>query len=234
MSYIRSPFDLPVVGVEEHYLKMPQLKMAFDRATVSDPETALRMGEEMRSAHYVPGMIAYAHFLYSAANISMPRAIRYQTAEEMLTMLNNYLDISVQMEAELAVELAGLYGVTNRPVGCLAAMMRAKRLGSAIAEQDIERCRRKVKSMDVNRLGDHPCDAYDLACELDFMGAKKLTELFYQLAVETEDHSLKAKASLALADFYDKYRHEDPIYPSEAKKYYQIAADCGFPDVISW
>lgn len=234
MPYTRNPFDIPVDGVDERYMNLALLKKAFDRATISDPETALRIGEEMRKSHYIPGMIAYAHFLYSTVDVSMPRTDRYQTAERILIRLSNYLDISIQMESALAVELAGLYSVLNRPVACLAALMRAKRLGAEIAEYDIDKCRKKVLSMDVNRMGDNPHDAFDLAFELDLLGARKLTELFYQLAAETDDVRLKGKASLALADFYEKYSHEDRIFCSESRRYYQIAEDCGFPDVMAW
>ena len=234
MGNNRNPFDLPVEGYNDREINLAHLKKAFERAAVSDPETALRMGRYLNESRYTSGRIAYCHFLWTAVAVSAPRAERHAEAERILLEIRNDLDISDKMDAQISTELAGLYHAAGRPVGHLAALLRAKRYGSSIPEHDIERARKRLQASDVNRLGDNPQDAFDLAVELEILKADRLTELFYQLATEADNKMLKAKAALHLADYYDRNRHKSQSYAQEAHKYYAMAEACGLPDVLSW
>jgi len=229
----RNPFDLPVDGLDETYPNMEDMFLAFEVATVAEPGMAVKIGNELVDARHIKGMVAYSTFLVTTDTpIPLSRKDRYSTAEMILDEVDNYLDISVETDREVAAAMAELYAKTGRPIGCLAALLRAKRLGETISDFQINQCRKKVLAMDVNRMGDYAEDAYRLASELDHLGAKKLTEVFYQIASESDEQVLSGKAALALLDYYDKHLREDPAYRSEVEKYRKIAEECGFPELV--
>lgn len=233
MNSFQKAFDIPISGFDESSVSIIQLMKTFIRAANSDPEAALQIGKIIEESGYISGRIAYAHFLWTAAGITIPAKERYQEAERILLEISNHLDISHQIEMELAVELAGVYGVTGRSVGYWAALLRARRYGASLAACDVERARKMVMATDINQLGDYPEDAYALAVELDAIGADRLTEFFYQLATESNRTAIKGKAALQLAEFYDQHKCLHRNYYDEANKYYAMAEYCGFPAVLS-
>ena len=226
---VNTSFDLPIPGVDDRYYSMPTLLKAFRSATIRDPDTAVKMGREMVASRYAPGELAYARFLRTGAGISISYTVRFRTAEMILRHLDRILDIPPELEAEVAMELAELYEV-KRPVGALAALLRAHRLGAEIPTERLERCRKAVlRTVDVNHLGDDPEDAYALAVELDRLGnTPEFTEVFYKLAYEESGSNklLKGVAALDLAEFYERNQ------PRSSSVFYRAAREYGFPDVV--
>lgn len=184
---------------------------------------------------HLPAKLELARLYKDCPLLGIPQQDRYRKAEYYYRSITNLLDVvSDKVTAQICLELAELYSYMKRPVGVLAMLLRAKRLGAQVPEREVDHARDLLMGLDVNRFGDHPLDAYELGLELYLAnGSVRLTELLLREACETDNELVRGKASLTLADFYNDRRHENSVYAGEAARYYRQAAEAGFPEYLS-
>ena len=182
---------------------------------------------------HLPAKLELARLYKDCPHLHILQKDRYRKAEYHYRSIANLLDISDQVTAQISLEMAELYTYMKRPVGVLAMLLKAKRLGAQVPEREVDHARDLLMWLDINHFGDHPLDAYELALELIFAnGSVRLTELLLREACESDDKLVRGKASLTLADFYDDRRHDNYIYAGEAARYYRQAAEAGFPEYL--
>lgn len=183
---------------------------------------------------HLPAKLELARLYKNCTLLGIPQQDRFRKAEYHYRGIVNLLDISDKVTAQLCLELAELYSyMKKRPVGILAMLLKAKRLGAQVPEREVNHARDLLMELDVNRFGDHPLDAYELALELICAnGSVRLTELLLREACESDNKLIRGKASLTLADFYNNRRHGNYIYAGEATRYYRQAAEAGFPEYL--
>lgn len=234
MQQKRSTFDIPIDGISEHYLTLGELMQTYKSfVAAKDYENALECIMRAVETGNTPAKVECAKFLVSTPQIIMKQEERFKKAEKLLLEVENQLDLSKAAEAGIAMQLAGIYE-HDRPVAYLACLLKAKRLGMAIPERDIEGCRRRLVRMDVNSFGDDPGAAYRLGVELYMAGgAFGFAELMLREAAEAEDQGLAGQACLYLADLYAENSADCQNYRIEARKYYRLAAEKGFPEVLT-
>lgn len=184
---------------------------------------------------HLPAKLELARMYKDCPLLGIPQQDRYRKAEYYYRSITNLLDVvSDKVTAQISLEMAELYAYMKRPVGVLAMLLKAKRLGAQVPEREVDHARDLLMGLDVNHFGDHPLDAYELALELIIAkGSVRLTELLLREACGSDNKLLVGKASLALADFYNDRRHDKSIYASEAARYYRQAAEAGFPEYLS-
>ena len=182
---------------------------------------------------HLPAKLELARLYKDCPLLGIPQQDRYRKAEYYYRSIMNLLDISNKVAAQICLELAELYSYMKRPVGVLAMLLKAKRLGAQVPAREVDHARDLLMGLDVNRFGDHPLDAYELGLELYLAnGSVRLTELLLREACESDNKLICGKASLLLADFYNDRRHENYIYASEAIRYYRQASEAGFPEYL--
>lgn len=248
MKEQRWKFDIPIDGVRDRWLTMDELMAAFRFCKESDPETANEIAAYAVKCGNVPAKLAYSKFLRTAHTLAMSQADRYQTAETMLREVLNILDLSEDLAGEAALELGILYAeCLHRPVGALAALLYASRLGAKVEDKLLQQLRRKLEKMDINRLGSST-DALNLGRELYRSdGPEKLTELFLREAADMAAAEMArgiprarttyGQACLALGDFYDSRihtcaAHERANYRAERDRMYARAGAYGYPEFL--
>lgn len=184
---------------------------------------------------HLPAKLELARLYKDCPLLGIPQQDRYRKAEYYYRSITNLLDVvSDKVTAQISLEMAELYTYMKRPVGVLAMLLKAKRLGAQVPEREVDRARDLLMGLDVNRFGEHPLDAYELGLELYIAdGSVRLTELLLREAYESDNKLIRGKASLLLADFYNDRRHENYIYAGEAARYYRQAAEAGFPEYLS-
>lgn len=232
----RNPFDLPVDGMHDRYLTMQELMARYASCKgKQDWEGAKAILEYGADCCYLPAKLELARLLRSAPALKMPQNQRFARAESLYRELLCTIDLPERAAASVALELGTLYGdCLNRPVGCLAMLLQAKRHGANVPNKDIELCRHRLNRMDINTFGCNARDAYELGSELCLAGGStRLAEFFLREAAETDDRTLRGMACLALADFYNDHQQTYRTYRGEAARCYRLAADCGFPDCLS-
>lgn len=183
---------------------------------------------------HLPAKLELARLYKDCPLLGIPQQDRYRKAEYYYRSITNLLDVvSDKVAAQISLEMAELYTYMKRPVGVLAMLLKAKRLGAQVLEREVDRARDLLLGLDVNHFGEHPLDAYELGLELYIAdGSVRLTELLLREACESDNQLIRGKASLLLADFYNDRKHEDYIYASEAARYYRQAAEAGFPEIL--
>lgn len=182
---------------------------------------------------HLPAKLELARLYKDCPLLGIPQQDRYRKAECYYRSIVNLLEISDKVSAQICLELAELYSFMKRPVGVLAMLLKAKRLGAQVPEREVDHARDLLMGLDINHFGDHPLDAYELALELILAnGSVRLTELLLREACESDDKLVRGKASLTLTDFYNDRRHDNYIYAGEAARYYRQAAEAGFPEYL--
>lgn len=231
----RWTYDVPVDGIQEKYMSMPELMRAYFACKDSDATAAQAMLEYASDCQYAPAKLELARLLIANPNVGLGQAERYEKAEKLLDELTNDLDASDNCIAELSLEKAKLYDIQGRTVGALAMLLRARRFGSdSVPDKDIELCRRKLTRMDINEYGANANDAYALGVELVYAnGPFKFAELFLREAVDTATGELRGRACLAFADLYACNPQEGRMLREESFKLYKKAAENGFPEYIT-
>lgn len=234
MQQKRSPIDIPIDGISEHYLTLGELMQIYKSfVAAKDYENALECIMRAVETGNTPAKVECAKFLVSTPQLGMKQEERFKRAEKLLLEVENQLDLSKAAEAMIAMQLAGIYE-HDRPVAYLACLLKAKRLGMTIPDKDIEGCRRRLVRMDVNSFGDDPEAAYRLGVELYMAGgAFGFAELMLREAAEAEDQGLAGRACLYLADLYAENSTGCQTHRAEAEKYYRLAAEKGFPEVLT-
>lgn len=183
---------------------------------------------------YLPAKLELARLYKECPHLNIPQQDRYRKADYFYRSIVNLLDISDKVSAQICLEMAELYTYMKRPVGVLAMLLKAKRLGAQVPEREVDHAKDLLMNLDINRFGDYPLDAYELGLELYIAGGSvRLTELLLREACESDNPLIRGKASLLLADFYNDRRHENCIYASEAARYSRQAAEAGFPEYLS-
>lgn len=183
---------------------------------------------------HLPAKLELARLYKDCPFLGIPQQDRYRKAEYYYRSIVNLLDIADRVSAQISLELAELYTYMKRPVGVLAMLLKAKRLGAQVPEREVDHARELLMELDVNRFGDQALDAYELGSELYLAdGSARLTELLLREACESDDKLVRGKAALLLADFYNERRHENYIYAGEAAHYYRQAAEAGYPEYLS-
>lgn len=183
---------------------------------------------------HLPAKLELARLYKDCPLLCIPQQERYRKAEYYYRGIVNLLTISDRVTAQVSLELAELYTYMKRPVGVLAMLLKAKRLGAQVPEREVDHARDLLMGLDVNRFGDHPLDAYELGLELSLAdGSARLTELLLREATECTNKLIRGQAALALADFYNDRRSENYVYASEANHYYRMAAETGYPEYLS-
>ena len=229
----RNPFDIPVEGISEHYFTMPELMKCYDSFIASrDYENAKSVLDYAIQSGYLPAKVIMARFLKNTPNLSMTQQERYTLSEKLYREVLNILDLPDRVVASLSMELAELYEILNRPVACLGAMLRAKRLGYAVQEKEIDLCRCKLNRMDIHSFCDNPQDCYDLGSELALADSFKFAELFLRESLSSPNKELVGSSCLMLADLYNERCAESSVYREEAAKMYQEAKEKGFPEYL--
>lgn len=231
----RFAFDVPVDGVNNNYLSMSELMDQYEHhKKLSEWEKAKAILEYAVECSYLPAEIELANMYKTTPELNIPHAERYRKAEHIYRRVLNILDLSDDMTAKIALELADLYGnYMKRPIGGLAMLLRAKRLGRAVPERTLETCRRQIAQMDINNFGKNAREAFDLASELLLLSeADRFVELLLRECVETDNTSLRGIAALSLADFYNDRKAECATYRKEAARYYRIAGESGYPEYL--
>ena len=231
----RWTYDVPVDGIQEKYMSMPELMRAYFACKESDVTAAEAMLEYASDCQYAPAKLELARLLMTNYEVSLGQTERYEKAEKLLNELANDLDVSDKLMAELSLEKAKLYDIQRRPIGTLAMLLRARRFGSnSVPDKDIELCRRKLSRMDINEYGANPNDAYALGIELVYAhGPFKFSEFFLREAVDTATGELRGRACLALADLYSCNPQEGWMLREESFKLYKEAAENGSPEYIT-
>lgn len=230
----RWAYDIPVHGVSEKYLSMKDLMQAYYSCRGNDTTTAQAMLEYGCDCDYPPAKLEMAHLIMTNPAVTLHQRDKYIMAEKLLSELANDLDISNRYAAHVALEMAKLYEILNRPVGMLAMLLRARRLGNTqVHDRDLDLCKRRLKRMDIREYGAHPDDAYNLGTELFYAdGPFRFTELFLREAVDAATGELKGRSCLALADLYACNPQEGRMLAEEAFKLYREAEKNGFPDCL--
>lgn len=183
---------------------------------------------------HLPAKLELARLYKDCPHLGILQKDRFRKAEYYYRSIVNLLEISDKVTAQISLEMAELYTYMKRPVGVLAMLLKAKRLGAQVPEREVDHARDLLMGLDVNRFGDHPLDAYELGLELYMAdGSVRLTELLLREACESDSKLIRGKASLLLADFYNDRRHNNYIYAGEAARYYRQAAEAGFPEYLS-
>ncbi len=183
---------------------------------------------------HLPARLELARLYKDCALLGIPQQERFRKAEMHYRWILNLLDLSDKVSATISMELAELYSYMKRPVGVLAMLLRAKRLGVNMPEREVDHARQLLNNLDVNDFGKSAQDAYDLGIELIWAGGgARLTELLLREASESGNKLIRGKASLALADFYNDRRGENYFYASEAARCYSMASEAGYPEYLS-
>lgn len=228
-------FDVEVTGLTNRYFSMQELMATYeDCKRRRNWDAAKDVLEYAAECGHLPAKLELARLLKNTPLDSIPQAQRFARAETLYLELLNIFDLPSKAIAQISLELSDLYGdCMSRPIGCLASMLKAKRLGSNVSERSLELCRQRLSRMDINSFGNNARDAFDLGTELNLAGGStRMTELFLREAAETEENPLCGLACLALADFYDEHKAECQTYRTEALHYYQLADKYGFPEYI--
>lgn len=231
----RFAFDVPVDGRNDCCLTMSELMDQYIcQKKLREWEKAKAILEYATECSYLPAEVELANLYKTTPELNIPHTERYCKAEHIYLRVLDILDLSDDMTAKIALELADLYGnYMKRPIGGLAMLLRAKRFGRAVPERTLETCRRQIAQMDINDFGKNERDTFDLASELLPLGeADRLVELLLRECVETDDTSLRGIAALSLADFYNDRKGECATYQKEAEHYYHIAQQNGFPEYL--
>lgn len=222
-----APLSVPVTGVSERYLTMEEIMHCGDVCKRrKDWEDALMIYIYGAECSYLPAKLELARLLRGTPQLSMPQAERYAKCEELYHQVLAE-DLSPRAEGTLYKELADFYDMLNRPVAYLGAMLRAKRLGYPIPDQELELCRRRLQRLDVNNCGSAG-DCYLLGSELLSSGMLKMAELFLRESCETPDQALAGQAHLDLAELY----HRQGML-AEASIHLSTAANLGNPDILA-
>lgn len=227
-------YDMPIDGVADHYLTIKELVESYRSfALVGDYENAMDCILRAVESGNVPAKVECARFLINTPQLRMKQNERYKLAEKYLLDVENLLDLPASAESKIAMQLAGIYE-HDRPIAYLACLLKAKRLGMAISDKDIEGCRRRLIRLDVNTLGDEPNDAYRLGVELYRAGGTfGLAELFLREASSANNQELAGRACLYLADLYSENSNSFPNHRLEAIRHYRLAKEKGFPDLLT-
>ena len=230
----RSRFDIPVDGVSDRYLTIKELMQIYESfLAAKDYENALDSLIRAAETSNVAAKVKCARFLKDTPQLRMKQGERFARAEKILLEIDNQLDLSQTAEGMIAMQLAGLYE-HDRPVAYLAYLLKAKRLGVPIPDKDIEGCRRRLARTDVNFFCDDPSAAYRLGVELYKAGGPfGFAEMMLREAAEAENQELAGRACLYLADLYAENSSGCQNHGVEARKYYQLAAEKGFPEVLT-
>lgn len=229
----RSPFDLTVEGVSGRILTMGEIitcyKSYLAKKEYEPAKAVLEYGIQFGSLR---AKLEMARFLRNTPQLKMTQNDRYHYAEKLYRDVQNTLDISNKIYAQIAVELAWLCEATNRPVGCLGNLLKAKRYGYEVQEKDIELCRRRLMRKDIYSLGGNSQDALDLGYESSLVGNFKYAEFFLREATEAKHTIIAGQACLHLADLYLEHSAECKNHRQEAQKYYHRSAEKHFPEVL--
>lgn len=234
MQQKRDPIDIPIDGMSEHCPTLGELMQIYKSfVTAKDYENALDCIMRAAETGNTPAKVECAKFLANTPQLRMKQEERFKKAEKLLLEVGNQLDLSNAAESMIAMQLAGIYEY-GRPAAYLAYLLKAKRFGMTIPDKDIEGCRRRLVRMDVNSFGDDPEAAYCLGVELYMAGrAFCFAELMLREAAEAEDQGLAGRACLYLADLYAENSAGCQTHRAEAEKYYRLAAEKGFPEVLT-
>jgi len=185
---------------------------------------------------HLPARLELARLYKECPFLGMPLKERYAKAQYHYRSLQNLMDpeLSARAMAVISMEMAELYACMHRPVGHLAMLLRAKRLGADVPERDVQHARRLMRDMDIRDFGQSAQDALDLGIELSLSGSgARLTELLLREASESENPAIRGEAALALADFYLERKNESIVYLHEAHRSYHRAAEAGYPEYFS-
>lgn len=165
-----------------------------------------------------------ARFLRQTPALSMPQKERFAKAEKLYKSCMCQLDLPSVVTAEIAHELALLYSVENRPLACLGFLLKARRHGAKISDDELEKCKKQLHKIDINSPGNAQ-DAFVLGRELYLVGtADAMAEYFLRVAADSND-LISGVACLTLADHYDRLSKDNPVYKKEALQYYQLAKE---------
>ena len=235
MTKEKCAFDVLVGGACDHHWSMPELMDQYIRhKKLSERERAKAILEYAAECSYLPAEVELANLYKTTPELNIPHAERYRKAEHIYLRCLNILDLSDDMTAKIALELADLYGnYMKQPIGGLAMLLRAKRLGEIVPDRTLETCHRQIAQMDINDFGKDTWSAFSLASELLLLGtADRFVELLLRECVESHNQSLRGRAALSLADFYNDRQTECAAYRKEAERYYRIACENGFPEYL--
>lgn len=228
-------FDVPVDSEKDYYMSMPELMEQYIRhKKLKECEKAKAILEYASECCYLPAEIELANLYKTTPELNIPHFERYQKAEHIYRRVLNILDLSDDMTAKISLELADLYGnYMKQPIGGLAMLLRAKRLGEIVPDRTLETCRRQIAQMDIHDFGKDTWSAFALASELLLLcTADRFVELLLRECVEAHNPSLRGRAALSLADFYNDRQTECTAYRKEAERYYRIACENGFPEYL--
>lgn len=235
MTYAgRSPFDLTVEGVSGRILTMGEIitchKSYLAKKEYEPAKAVLEYGIQCGS---LQSKLEMARFLRNTPQLKMAQNDRYHYAEKLYRDVQNTLDISDKIYAQIAVELASLCESLNRPVGCLGNLLKAKRYGYLVQDKDIELCRRRLMRRDIYSLSGNAQDCLDLGYELFLADSFKYSEFFLREASVAQDNILAGQACLYLADLYAAHSNGNENHRKEAQKYYRKAKEKHFPEILS-
>ena len=229
----KNEFDVRVDGYPDQVLSMSEIMACYKAYKASgEIENAKAVLEYGTACAYLPAKLELARFLLKTPQIKISQIERYSRAETLYRDVQNTLDLSSKVYAQIAVELAWLCEATNRPVGCLGNLLKAKRYGYEVQEKDIELCRRRLMRKDIYSLGGNSQDALDLGYELSLVGNFKYAEFFLREATEAKHTIVAGQACLYLADLYLEHSAECKNHRQEAQKYYHRSAEELFPEVL--
>lgn len=184
----QNPFDVPVDGMPDRYLTMPELMACYESFKAGrDYENAKAVLDYGIRSGYLPAKLEMARLLKNTPQLAMTQKERYAQAEKLYREILNVLDLSDRAAGAVSMELAGFYGTINRPVACLGAMLKARRLVFSVPEKDIALCRRRLNRMDINAFCENPRDCYDLGSELALAGAFKFGEWLLRESCSSRD-----------------------------------------------
>ena len=182
---------------------------------------------------HLPAKLELARLYKECPLLGIPQKERYAKSELLYRGILNLLDLSEKATGTICMEMAELYSYMKRPVAILGMLLRAKRYGANVPDREVDHARQLLLNLDVNDFGKYPRDAYELGLELSLAsGSARLTELFLREATESGNKLIRGEAALALGDFYNE-QYGDPIYASEANRYYRMAEEAGYPEYIS-
>lgn len=235
MTKEKCAFDVLVDGTYVHHWSMPeQMDQYVRHKKLKEWEKAKAILEYAAECSYLPAEIELANLYKTTPELNIPHSERYRKAEHIYHKVLNILDLSDGMTAKIALELADLYGnYMKQPIGGLAMLLCAKRLGKTVPERTLETCRRQIAQMDIHDFGKDTWSAFTLASELLLLGtADRFVELLLRECVESHNQSLRGRAALSLADFYNDRQAECAAYRKEAEHYYRIACENGFPEYL--